>query len=84
MRMTILVMFIALVTQNAQALQSTATVDGKVLVRGASTALPGARVELRAEGNNTETYFAESSDTGEFQFTNVVPGRYRLIAMRDG
>src|SRR6185295_5797951 len=85
MRMTILLMFLALFTQNGQTAQSTATVEGKVLVRGASTVLPGARVELRsAEGSTAETYFAESTDTGAFRFANVIPGQYRLVAMRDG
>jgi len=78
-------MFLALFTQNGQTAQSTATVEGKVLVRGASTVLPGARVELRsAEGSTAETYFAESTDTGAFRFANVIPGQYRLVAMRDG
>ncbi len=85
MQMTILIMFLALFSQNAQTSQSAATVEGRVLVHGSSTAPAGARIELRTvEGSNAETYFAESSDSGEFRFTNVIPGRYLLVAMQDG
>ena len=88
MRLTTLAMFLLLLAQNAQPLRPAAAVEGRVTVRGASgapTALPGANVELRGvEASAGKTYFAESSDNGEFRFTNAAPGKYRLFAMRDG
>src|SRR6185295_2718623 len=91
MQVTLLFTLLTLFTQNAQTAPQTATVEGRVVTRVASTALnsassvAGATVELRGvEGAALKNYFAESSDTGQFRFTNLAPGRYRLVAVREG
>lgn len=61
-----------------------ASVEGRVLRGATGAGLPKASVTLRPAEGRSGAVSAGADETGRFEFTGVAPGRYRLIASRNG
>src|SRR2546425_458379 len=64
--------------------QSTASLEGFVIKLGTSTPLVRARVTLRSDGFSAGAQTVTTDASGKFAFKNLPPGRYRVMANRDG
>lgn len=79
---------IALLLLAAHALAAQApapgSLEGVSVIAGSDDPVTGAILELRAEGSGAEPLYAASQANGRFLFRNVPPGRYVLVATRNG
>jgi hypothetical protein len=62
-----------------------ASIEGVAVIAEADDAVPNAVMELRRSDNTSvESIFAATQSNGRFLFRNVPPGRYLLLATRNG
>jgi hypothetical protein len=80
MMITSFVAFLVVLFQGAPA----ASLQGRVIEAGGQTALPRVSIELQRVGAADAPVIASTSEEGRFAFANLVPGQYRLTAMRSG
>ena len=78
------VLLALLFTLSALAEQSGASLSGVISDGVTGSAIRGARVSLQLLGPENASALAVSDQSGRFSFVNLPPGRYRLIAARQG
>jgi hypothetical protein len=76
---------IALLSQNAVALQPAGAVQGVVVKAGTAEALSKVIVEMRGDAESAPPVYTTTTESdGRFLFRGVRPGRYRLMVTRSG
>ena len=70
--------------RSPQASESTAQIEGHVLSAPGALPLRRARIALRPHEARLSALVVETGEKGDFVLRDIVPGRYSLIASRDG
>src|SRR5688572_11721544 len=60
------------------------SLEGVAMIAGSDDPVPHAIFELRSESSSVEPLYAASQSDGRFLFRNVPPGRYVLLATKNG
>ena len=60
------------------------SLEGVAMIAGSDDPVPHAIFELRSESSGVEPLYAASQSDGRFLFRNVPPGRYVLLATKNG
>ena len=60
------------------------SIEGVAMIAGNDDPVPNAILELRPDNSSVEPLYAASQSNGRFFFRNVPPGRYVLLATKNG